>query len=382
MQSDDRLSAARWTRREFVRGAASVVALPHLPQIVTASALPRQFAYVASGQGSLHVFRLSGERWTSTQRVPSRAPACILLSAAQRTLYVANEVDVHEGLPRGTVESFHIDPFDGHLTLLGRQPLSLSATHPRHMALSPDGKLLAVAAYGGAIYNVFPIAADGCLSQPSGIFKQAGCGPHADSQASAHPHTLLFDTSGCHLLSSDFGSDRLNVFAVEGGRLERRSQRTTDEGSGPGACALHPAGSVFYAWHELQSTLACYSYDDVSGTMGETIQRLSLPMASLHALALHPTGRMLYTTQANPNELRAWRVDAKNGRLTRAQVVSLEEATPTRITSTPDGESLFLLDGQRGSIYKVTADRVTGELHCKAEVAVVNEPKSIALKTI
>jgi 6-phosphogluconolactonase len=382
MQNDDRRLVARWTRREFVRGAAGVVALPHLPQTVAASTLPQQFAYVASGQDSLHVFRLNGERWTRTQRVPSRAPACILLSASQRTLYVANEVDVHEALPRGTVEAFHIDPLDGHLTLLGRQPLSLSATYPRYMALAPDGKLLAVAAYGGAIYNLFPIAEDGSLGQPSGIFKQAGCGPHAQSQASAHPHTLLFDTSRCHLISSDFGSDRLNVFAVEGGRLERRSQRATGNGSGPGACALHPAGSVLYAWHELQSTLACYRYDGVSGTMGDAIQRLSMPMASLHALALHPTGRMLYTTQANPNELRAWHVDAKDGRLKRAQVVSLEETTPTQITTAPNGENLFILDGLRGSIYQVPADRVTGELHCKAEVAVVNVPRSIALKTI
>ena len=112
------------------------------------------------------------------------------------------------------------------------------------------------------------------------------------------------------------------------------------------------------------------------------MQRLSLPMASLHSLALHPTGRMLYTTQGNPNDLRAWHVDAKDGRLTRTQVISLEEGTPSQITATPDGKSLFILDGLKGSIYKMTADRVTGELHCKAEVAVVNEPKSIALKTI
>ena len=381
MQPDDRRLAARWTRREFVRGAAGMVALPHLPHAV-ASAPSQQFAYVASGEGSLHVFRLHGEVWTRTQQVPSPAPAYVLLSPAQRTLYVANEVDVHEGLPRGTVQAFHVDPFDGRLTLLGRTPLSLSATHPRHLALSPDGKLLAVAAYGGAIYNLFRIAEDGSLGQPSSIFKQAGCGPHAQSQASAHPHTLLFDASGRHLLSSDFGSDRLSVLAVEDGRLQRRMQHATGEGSGPGACALHPAGSVFYAWHNLQSTLACYRYDSVSGTIGDTIQRLSFPTASLYALALHPSGRMLYTTQENRNELRAWHVNAKNGRLTQAKVVMLGEATPTQITASPDGESIFVLDGPGGSIYKVTADRATGELHCKANVAVVNEPKSIALKTI
>jgi 6-phosphogluconolactonase len=381
MQSDDRRLAGRWTRREFVRGAAGVVALPHLQRAV-AAAPSRQFAYVASGQGSLDVLSLRGKVWTKTHQVPSPAPACILLSAAQRTLYVANEVDVHEGLPRGTVEAFQVDPFDGHLTLLDRQPLSLSATHPRHMALSPDGKLLAVAAYGGAIYNLFPIAGDGRLGHASTIFKQAGCGPHAQSQASAHPHTLLFDTSGRHLLSSDFGSDRLSVFAVEGGRLQRRMQRATGEGSGPGSCALHPAGSLFYAWHDLENTLACYRFDGVSGALGNAIQRLSFPVASVHALALHPSGRMLYTTQGNRNELRAWHVDARDGKLTPARVVLLGEATPTQITAAPNGESIFILDRLRGSIYKVTTDRMTGELHCKAEVAVVKEPKSIALKTI
>src|ERR1700723_2998448 len=105
MQPDDR-SREGWTRREFVRGAAGLVALPYLP-----SPTPG-FAYVASGADSLHVFLVQGERWTKVQRVSSSAPACVLLSPAQQSLYVANDVEAHEGLPRGTVEVFHIDPLD------------------------------------------------------------------------------------------------------------------------------------------------------------------------------------------------------------------------------------------------------------------------------
>jgi 6-phosphogluconolactonase (cycloisomerase 2 family) len=75
-------------------------------------------------------------------------------------------------------------------------------------------------------------------------------------------------------------------------------------------------------------------------------------------------------------------VDAKNGRLTQAKVAALGEATPTQIMASPDGGSIFVLDGPGGSIYNLTTDRATGELHCKANVAVVKEPKSIALKTI
>jgi 6-phosphogluconolactonase len=251
------------------------------------------------------------------------------------------------------------------------------------MALSPDGKLLAVAAYGGGIYNLLPIAEDGGIGHPSGIYKEAGCGRLAQLQASAHPHTPLFDASGRHLLASDFGGDRLSVFAVKDGRLRRSMQQSTGEATGPGACALHPAGKVLYAWHDLENALACYRYDGSSGTVGETIQRLSFPVSSEatpHALALHPSGRMLYTTQATRNELSAWRIDAESGLLSRAQGVLLDGATPTQITVAPNGESAFILDGGRSSICRVTVDRSTGELGWTSTVALVNEPRSLALK--
>src|ERR1700753_1766864 len=148
-----------WTRREFLRGAAGIVAVHQLPKAMGTT----RFAYVGCGDDSLRVVRVQGEFWRQIQRVPSRAPAYLLLSASQQTLYVVNDVDEHEGQARGTVEALHIHPEDGRLTLLSRTALSLSATRPRHMAVSPDGELLAVAAYGGGIYNLVAIAQDGSL---------------------------------------------------------------------------------------------------------------------------------------------------------------------------------------------------------------------------
>jgi hypothetical protein len=89
---------------------------------------------------------------------------------------------------------------------------------------------------------------------------------------------------------------------------------------------------------------------------------------------------MLYTTQAARNQLSAWHIDLESGLLSRAQSVLLREAT--RITVPGDGKSVFVLDGVRGSICKVAVDRSTGELGRKTKVAVVNEPRSMALKTI
>ena len=236
MSADQRSTAGDWTRREFVRGAAGVLALTHLPRAMAAR-LESHFVYVAAGEddgsGSIYVLRIQDGTSSQVQRIVSRAPSHLLVSAAQQVLYVANDIEKHDRQPRGTVEAFRVHPVAGTLTLLSRTPLSLSATRPRHMALSPDGKWLAVAAYAGGIYNLLPVAEDGSLGPARGIFKDTGSGPHPQWQTSAHPHTIVFDEAGRHLLSSDFGSERLNVFAVDAGRLRRVSQRATRAGSGP-----------------------------------------------------------------------------------------------------------------------------------------------------
>jgi 6-phosphogluconolactonase (cycloisomerase 2 family) len=288
-------------------------------------------------------------------------------------LYVANAVALHERLPRGTVETFHIDANDGRLTLASRTALSLSATEPRHMAFSADGKLLAVAAFGGGVYNLLPIASDGTPASVSSIFKDTGCGAHSQLQTAAHPHTLVFDRAG-RLLASDFGADRLSVFTVENARLQRTAQTATDAGSGPGDCLLHPTAGMLYAWHELESALASYRYDGDS--IGEQVQRFPLPSASRGSLALHPSGRVLYTAQAT---LRAWRVNGE-GKLSLLQKISVGETK--QVVAAPDGESVYTLGGPGGSIREIMTDRETGELKGQTRVAEVNQPASLVFKMI
>src|ERR1700743_3910887 len=76
-----------WTRREFLRGAAGIVAVHQLPKAMGTT----RFAYVGCGDDSLRVFRVQGEFWRQIQRVPSRAPAYLLLSASQQTFYLVTE---------------------------------------------------------------------------------------------------------------------------------------------------------------------------------------------------------------------------------------------------------------------------------------------------
>jgi 6-phosphogluconolactonase len=392
MHFDHRL-LNRPSRRAFLRSTTSIAALAQLRWAAKAAVAPRQntLTYVAfrqssEGKGnSLHVFSLHGKRWSKIQTVPSRSPSCVLLSQDQKTLYVANQVGVHEGLPRGTVEAFSIDPSDGRLRLISQQALSLSATNPRHMVLSPNGRLLAVAADDGAMYNLLPISPDGSLDRPCSIFKQ--CGLYTRPQAQVHPYRLLFDATGKHLFSSGFGDDHIRAFTLAQNSTSHRMQQRLAEVDDLDTFAFHPDGSAFYAWHKQKNSLSSYRYDSVSGKIGEAIQRTSMPThlsgtASLKVLAIHPSGRMLYTAQTMHNQLQAWHIDAQSGHLSHAKNLDFDDAPGNEIIVASDRSSLFVMDYLRGLVHQVTVDAVTGEPSFVEEVAMIHGAQNIAFKTL
>src|SRR5205085_10122340 len=115
---------------------------------------------------SIRVFSISDQHWSCIQTLPSRQPVSLTQDANRKTLYVANEIDDHDRLPRGTVEAFRIDAETGRLSPLSRTPLSLSAPGPRGLALGPRGDYVVVAAFNGGALNFLPAAAAGSLARP------------------------------------------------------------------------------------------------------------------------------------------------------------------------------------------------------------------------
>jgi 6-phosphogluconolactonase len=203
------------------------------------------------------VLAISDGAWTPVQTVTSANPSFLAVHPSQRFLYAINEIDSYQGLPTGTAEAYAIDARDGRLTLLNRQPLSLSGVVPAHLAVSPDGRALAVALYGGGAYNVLPIEPDGKLGKVSGIEKETGSGPDAERQESPHPHMMLFDASGRYLLGTDLGTDRINVFTLAEGKLALHGRTSVSPGSGPRHLALHLSQRFVYLVSELDATVAC-----------------------------------------------------------------------------------------------------------------------------
>jgi len=185
----------------------------------------------------------------------------------RRFVFVVNEIAEYEGLPTGSVESYAIHPVSGQRSLISRRPLSLSATMPRSLALAPDGSFMVVAAYGGGIYNVLPVSANGEIGEVSQILKELGGSVHPERQTTSHPHSLVFHPSGRFMLATDLGADRITTFKVSNGRIAPVAHVKTPPGSGPAELQMDASGSRVTVWHELKPAVAYYQFDAQLGRL-------------------------------------------------------------------------------------------------------------------
>lgn len=402
-----RRTVMQWLGSASAAGALAPLLPAHAQQApATASAAtappapaPR-FAYVgtytfdapggtAGGPASkgIYVLAMQGDSWTPVQTVASANPSFLAVHPNRRFLYAINEIDTYEGLPTGTAEAYAIDERSGRLTLVNRQSLSLSGVIPAHLAVSPDGRALVVALYGGGAYNVLPIGNDGALGKVSGIEKETGSGPDAERQESPHPHMVQFDASGRRVLATDLGSDRVNVFTLADGKLAPIGRTAVQAGSGPRHLALHPSQRYLYVVGELDASVTSYAYDAANGAVGEQRQRVStLPdgytgQKSAAALVMHPSGQFLYASNRRlksdhplADSIAAFRIDPASGNLTPVQHWSDGLRFPRALAVAPDGGHLYALSQKGDTILRLRIEPATGRLDQPVQVAQVPTP--------
>jgi 6-phosphogluconolactonase len=116
-------------------------------------------------------------------------------------LYAANELD------DGAVTAIAAGP--GGLQILGTQPTGGAATC--HLAVTPDGRHLLAANYGGSV-AVFALDESGGLWHRTCLIEHSGHGPVSDRQESAHPHTIVLDPTGELVSVVDLGADQIRSY--------------------------------------------------------------------------------------------------------------------------------------------------------------------------
>ncbi len=340
---------AVWTRRSFLQAAscaAVAAATPGAPAYAHPLSSIFAFASVAIDSGTatkLQSYRVSNGRWQQTDEVTLPTPVHISAHPTLPVLYARHDVALWDHLPRGAVSAYRVNVFDGTLTRVVTQPLSLAATHPVFAAVAANGTSLLVGTRAG-IYNLLPLDLDGNILPVAAIRKEYGRTVPGADRPSAPAHAIPHPDGT--FLAADVGQGTLSRFRHVADQLLLEHRQSLHARSGAQQVAVSNCGRWAYALHADDASIAvhrmtpkgmCAAHQTVAGRQGRA------------SLLLSSCGRFLL--RADSSVLSVFQLDAHTGELSGPM-----ETLPLQLrhlSLTPDGTQLIGMNLSTGDVVTI-----------------------------
>lgn len=293
-------------------------------------------------------------------------PAYVVVSADGTTVHATNETDTFAGEASGGVSTFSRDAGTGRLT--ARSARISGGTAAAHLAISPSGRHLAVANYGGGTVAVFPIGADGTLDAPSALVQHTGSSVDPGRQQEPHPHLALFDPITGDLLVPDLGIDAVIVYRLDAdGTLHERAAARLDvtPGSGPRHAAFSPDGRFLFVLTELTATVVVAERRDEGFVVVGACSTLPPEWDGVRsgaAIRVSPCGRRVYATNRGMDTVAVLTFDVDARALTLTQLVPTEGREPREFVLSPDGRFAIVANQDDATLVSFAVDDATGTL--------------------
>lgn len=299
----------------------------------------------------------------------SPSPSFMAVNPNHRFLYAVNEISNFGGGRAGSVTSFSIDAETGKLTQLNA--VTSKGAGPTHLSIDRQGKWVAAANYGGGSVVLFPVEADGKLSEATGFVQHSGSSVVQGRQGGPHAHGAYFSPDSRFLFVTDLGLDKIMAYRITAaGSLEPLDPpfAPLKPGSGPRHMAFAPNGRFAYTANELNSTVTAFSYDKATGRLAE-IQ--TLPAIQKYdgangvnypsEVEVDSRGKYLYVANRNGDDIAVFAI-AADGKLAPSSQTNAGGKYPRHFALDPGGNYLFAENQNSGDIVEFRVERGTGAL--------------------
>jgi 6-phosphogluconolactonase len=308
-------------------------------------------------------------------------PTAFALSRDRRILYSVSEVG-NDGKSDGSLAAWSSDRSAGVLTLLNRVPAGGGG--PTTLALDATGRTVLVGSFGNGRTNAFRVLAGGKLGEQTASIQNSGSGP-TPRQASPHVHCVVFSPDNRFVLAADFGADKIFLFRFDpaGGTLQPHQPAFAQvpAGSGPRQIVFHPNASFAYLLSELTGSITVFAWTGKDATLHE-LQTISCFPAettgdrSGAGLAIHPSGKFLFTTTRTDSSIEVFAIDAASGTLALTQRVDAGGKLPWNCALDPAGRYLVSTNTTANAASIFSIDAARGNLTLLTTVADVPSPVS------
>ena len=293
----------------------------------------------------IYVFDFKDGQLTEKQNISTQeSPSFLALHPNQKYLYAANRSSVDSLNPQhGSISAFNIDSISGKLTLINE--LSSKGGGACHLALSPDGKILAVSNYVSGSIAWYAVNPNGSIGKLVTHIQHKGKSINKDRQEGPHAHSAIPSRDGQYWFVSDLGMDAIITYRFEDGKFKEKACFKSEPGSGPRHFTLSPDEKYAYSIEELSSTVQVLKVKKSGKLKG--IQRLSTIRDSRMTgsycadIHWHPSGQFLAGSNRGPNTISTFK------RLPRGKLYFYKEQIsggdwPRNFGFSPDGKYLIV----------------------------------------
>jgi len=341
--------------------------------------------YTTKGSKGIYAYKFdaaTGELKNVGLAAETPQPSFLVVSHDGKFLYAANEMQDFGGQKSGAVSAFAVEA-SGKLKALNQ--LASRGADPAHITLDRTGKFLIAANYTGGNLTVFPLAADGSLSEASDFVQHKGSSVNRERQEGPHPHEVVMSPDNRFVLVPDLGLDEIVIYPFDAakGKLEKPHSVKVEPGSGPRHIAFSKDGRFVYLMTEMKSAIVAYSYDKSDANLKE-LQTISTLPADFKGentgaeIELHPAGAFLYASnRGDNNSIAVFAVDPKSGKLKLEQIESTQGKTPRHFTIDPSGKWLLAENQDSDTIVSFRIDSKTGRLAASGQKVEISSPTCI-----
>lgn len=308
-------------------------------------------------------------------------PSFLAVHPDGKHLYAVNEAG------KASMVSAFSRNADGTLTLLNRVPVL--GEDPCYISFDRTGKYLFVANYTSGNVAVFPILADGKLGAATANLRDEGeHGPAKQQADGAHAHWIEVSEHNHFAYVSDLGLDRVLIYKFDAskGTLSRGDAGAADgvfsaalaPGTGPRHVVFSRDARFMYVLGEIKSTVTVFAND--GGEKCAEVQTISaLPKGftgrnDAAEIAMHPSGKFLYTSNRGDDSIAIFAVDAKTGKLTAKGRVKTGGKEPRHFALDPAGRHLLAENQWSNTVVTFEIDAATGQLTRESGEAAVASP--------
>ena len=281
------------------------------------------------------------------------------------------------------VESYRILP-DGDLEVINHA--GINGMRGSYLSTDYEDKYLFVAGYHDGKITVLRLREDGGVGEITEEIYHKGLGSIAERNFRPHVQCVKMTRDNKYLMAADLGMDHTDVYRFDPvtGKLKHIDVIRSEIESAPRHIKMTKDGKFVYIVHELKNIIDVYSYKEENNnpefTKLQTISTLNDYHAggsAASALNFSEDEKYLLSSNAGDNSVVIYKINHKNGELTKILCLPVSGDYPKDVALFPDNKHLVSLNHESNTMTFFNVDLEKGLIVMNGKEIPIEKPNCV-----